>query len=183
MKTIITIAFLLIIINCHSQEKYITRTGHIYFISKTDAIDIDADNHQAGSIFNYETGEIVFAVVMKAFKFKLALAEDHFNEDYVESYEFPKSKFKGQILNYNNIDLTKDSLYLVDVKGELTIHGITKNIQKKGTIQKQGNVIIAKSEFSILLDDYEIKVPDLVRERVAKEIQIKINMEYKPYEK
>lgn len=169
--------------NLLSQEKYFTRTGHAYFISRTDVIDIDGNNHQVGSIMNIKTGEMVFTVLIKSFEFTLATAEEHFNETYMESDEFPKSKFKGIIQNIESIDLTKDGKHEVTVKGDLTIHGVTKSISVPATLETKDGKIIGKSEFTVNIDDYKIKVPKVVEKRVSKIIEIKIDMEYKPYNK
>ncbi|MCK4663620.1 MAG: YceI family protein [Bacteroidales bacterium] len=184
MRFIFLISFSFILtINLFGQEKYFTRNGHIYFISRTAAIDIDANNHQVGSIINIKTGEMVFSVLMKSFEFELALAEDHFNEDYVESDRFPKSKFKGKILNFNEMDLTKNGNYNVEVEGELSLHGKVKTIIKSGTLLVENGKITGKSEFTIFLDDFDIKVPNMVKDKVAKEIEIKLNLTYEPYNK
>lgn len=165
------------------QDKYFTRTGHVYFISRTDVIDIDGNNHQVGSILNIETGELVFSVLIKSFEFTLATAEEHFNETYMESDEFPKAKFKGNIDNMAEIDLGSPGTYQVTVTGMLTIHGETNQVTVPAEIQVKEAEIIGKCEFSVHLDDYRIKVPKVVEDRVAKEIDIKIDMNYKPYTK
>jgi len=161
-----------------SQDKYITRTGHAYFISHTDIIDIDGDNYQVGSILNIKTGEMIFTVLMKSFQFTLALAEEHFNENYVESHKFPKATFKGKILNIEQIDLTKAGKYSVEVEGDLTIHGETNKIKEKGLLEVKGDKIYATSKFSIALKDYKIGIPKLVADKVAPIIPISINLEY-----
>ena len=181
--TYLTILFVLILgSKMQAQSDLLfTKTGHIYFISHTDIIDIDANNNQVGSILNTKTGEIVFTLLMKSFEFKLALAYEHFNENYVESHLYPKSKFNGSILNIKTVDFSKDGIYLVDVDGDLSIHGQTKKIKTSGTISIKEGKVYAKSNFEIALADYKIEVPYLVKDRVAQKIQIQVNMTYEPY--
>lgn len=164
-------------------DKYITRTGHIEFISHTPIIDIQGVNDQVASVLNIKTGEMVFAVLMKSFKFKQALAEEHFNENYVDSDTYPRSKFKGKILNISNIDLTQDGMYDVTVEGDLTIKGRTNKIKSKGTMIVKDGMVTAKSGFTIAIADYGIEVPAIVKDKVAKQIPIDIEMVYKPYKK
>lgn len=180
--TLISI-FLFLSANAIAQNIYFTKTGHIYFISHTFIIDIDAVNNNTGSFLNIKTGEIILVVIMKSFEFKLALAEEHFNENYVESHKYPKSKFKGKIINIHNIDLAKQGRYDVVVEGELTIHGITNKIKKKGTLVVKNGKIYAKSKFEISLKDYNIKIPNLVKNKVAEIIPIDVNMVYELYNK
>lgn len=183
-KIIIILIFLFIGLGTTTaSDKYFTRSGHIYFLSKTDIIDIDAHNRQTASFLNTKNGDIVFAVIMKMFKFDLALAEEHFNENYVESEKYPKAKFKGRIENFDKIDLNKNAVHNVTVSGKLTLHGKTKSLKAKGTIEIKDGTIIAKSKFTILLKDFGIGIPNLVKDKVSKEIVLEIDMLYKPFKK
>jgi len=164
-----------------AADKYFTRNGHIYFLSKTDIIDIDAHNRQTASFLNTKNGDMVFAVIMKLFKFDLALAEEHFNENYVESEKYPKAKFKGRIDNFDKIDVSKNAVHHVTVSGKLSLHGKTKPLKAKGTIEIKNGMIIAKSKFTLMLKDYGISIPNLVKDKVSKEIIIEIDMVYKPF--
>ncbi len=167
----------------HAQDLWLTKTGHIYFMSHTDAIDIDGNNNQVTSFLNTSNGEIVFQLLIKSFTFTLATAEEHFNETYMESDKFPKASLKGVLANPETIDFGKNGTYPVVVKGELTIHGVTRTIEQAGEIVVEEGKISAKSSFTIAIDDYKIKVPKLVEDRVAKIVDVAVNMEYLPYKK
>ncbi len=173
--------FLILTINAWGQDEYFTRTGHVYFISHTDVIDIDGNNSQVYSFLNIKTGEIVFALLVKSFEFTLATAKEHFNESYMESNIYPKSKFKGKINGIETIDLTKEGVYNVIVEGDLTIHGITKTVTEPGTLEVKGGKIYGKSKFEVAIDDYGIKVPKIVKNRVATVVEVDIDMIYEPY--
>ena len=58
--------------------------------------------------------------------FKKALMQEHFNENYVESHKYPKAKFKGVILNYDQLI---EGINEVEIEGVLTIHGIDKEFK------------------------------------------------------
>lgn len=165
-----------------SQDSlYFTRTGHIYFISHTEIIDIDANHRQVGSFLNIKTGELVFTLLMKSFEFTLPLAEEHFNENYVESEKYPRATFKGKILNMSQDDYLVHGEHRVEVEGDLTIHGVTLRVREPGQLTVANGEIRASSRFSIVLDDYKIKVPSIVADRVARVIPIDVVMIYKPY--
>lgn len=162
-------------------QKQITRTGYISFTSDTPTLVIKGENNQVLSIIDIETGDIVFAVLMKAFVFEQALAEEHFNENYVESDTYPKAKFSGNIKNWKNIDLSKDTTYQVTVSGKMTIHGVTNNINQIGTLTIKNGLITAYADFLIPVADYNINIPKLVADKVAKNAHVIINMKYEPY--
>jgi len=183
-KIRLTLLLLAFSMAAHCQDSlWFTRTGHIYFISHTDIIDIDANHNQVGSFLNTQTGELVVNLLMKSFRFTLPLAEEHFNENYVESEKFPKSTFKGKVLNYSPSTMVRDKDISVTVQGDLTIHGVTSPVTAQGVIRWSGNEIVASSRFTILLETYKIKVPNLVADRVAKEIPIDVKFRYEPYKK
>jgi polyisoprenoid-binding protein YceI len=114
---------------------------------------------------------------MKAFTFEKALMQEHFNEKYIESHKFPKSTFKGKILDFNKSSLT-DKTREVMIRGTLTIHGISKEISVKGTLEKTKGGISGRSVFNINIKDYNIKVPSAVRKNIADTIEINVNMNY-----
>ena len=177
MKRVISIFFLsfLIIKTSFAQEKYFTKTGKIQFFSKTTAENIDATNRSAAVILDSKTGDLQFAVLMKGFEFKKALMQEHFNSKYIESDKYPKAEFKGQIVNNSEIKYTTDGTYNAKVKGKLTLHGTTKDIETNGTITIKGGKITTASTFNIQLPDYSVKVPTVNRSQVSDNIKITVD--------
>ncbi len=106
--------------------------------------------------------------------------QEHFNENYMESDKFPKSNFKGKIDNLSKIDFKKDGTYPAEVSGDLTIHGVTKHITTKGTIVVKGSTITANSKFMVVPTDYGIRIPIIVENKIAKEMQVTVDITYTP---
>ena len=121
------------------------------------------------------TGNLQFAVTMKGFEFERALMQEHFNENYVESDQFPKSEFKGQISNNSSVSYATNGEYPVSVKGKLTMHGITKDVEANGKLVIKNGKIAATSVFTVLLADYKISIPGLVADKVSKSAKIIVN--------
>lgn len=165
----------------HAQDRYFTRTGHIDFFSHTPIEDIKAVNEQVTSFLGIETGEVVFAVLMNSFEFEKALMQEHFNENYVESEQYPRSSFKGYIVNMKEVDFKTSGQYAVKVKGDLTMHGVTQVIETDGILDVQPGKIGARSTFNIKPEDYKIKIPAAVRNKIASEVQVNVMIDYVPY--
>jgi hypothetical protein len=161
-------------------QKYITKNGFIGFFGHTAIEDIRAENNQVASILDTSTGEFVFQVLIKSFHFERALMEEHFNENYMESDEFPKSSFKGKITNLASVDFIKNGTYEVNVVGDLNIHDVTNKISTKGTIEVSAGGIIATSRFNIIPEDYKINIPGIVRDKIAKSLEVSVSMKYSP---
>lgn len=163
-----------------AQGRYFTKTGKITFISKAPLEDDEAVNKTVTAVLDSKSGAIQFAVLMKGFEFEKALMQQHFNEDYVESDKYPKSEFKGTIANNSEINYAKDGSYKVKVTGQLTIHGVTKNISATGTLKINGGKIDANSTFNVLLFDYNIKIPAIVKDKVSNSIKITVDCNLEP---
>lgn len=161
-----------------SQERYFTRNGKISFYSDAPAEKIEAHNAQGTSVIDASTGNFEFAVLMKAFEFEKALMMEHFHENYAESDKYPKSVFKGAITNISAVDFAKDGKYPVQYKGNLTLHGVTKEITGNGILEVKGGKIVSSSTFMILLADYKIEIPSLVKDKISKEVKIVVNAAY-----
>ncbi|HLP71326.1 MAG TPA: YceI family protein [Bacteroidales bacterium] len=166
-----------------NAQKYITRNGFISFYSETPVETIKADNNQVAGALDTSTGEMVFEVLNRSFHFERALMERDFNENYIESEKYPKSIFKGKIVNLSEVDFTKNGIYKVNVKGELTIHGKTKEIDEPGTVEVANGNIEADSKFHLVPEDYDIKIPGVVRNKINQSMQVTVSMKYTPLSK
>ena len=176
------VSAVVISVNLNAQ-KFLTKNGHINFYSHTAMEDIKADNNQVASILDIATGEMVFNVLMKSFRFDRALMEEHFNENYVESDKFPQAKFKGKITNLSAVDFKKAGVYNVDIEGDMTIHGTTKPIKANGTLEVKDDHILGKSKFQIKAPDYNIAIPSVVKEKFAESLDVTVDMDYAPMKK
>ena len=182
-KIMMALTFLLSTVIVFGQNRVFTKNGKITFdaTSASSPEVISGTNDKATSVIDLGTGAIQFAVLMKAFLFEKALMQEHFNENYVESDKFPKSEFKGQVSNMKDVNLEKDGTYKVNVKGKLTLHGVTKDVETTGTLTvKAGSVVAGKSEFIVQFADYNIEIPGLVKDKLDKEARIIAEMHYEP---
>ena len=171
MKKVIVIIALLIGVAGFSQ-KMITRSGEIKFdATLPEAIDeVIGTNKTVSAIFDKSTTELVVLGLVKSFKFKLPLMEEHFNENYMESDKLPKTSFKGKILNYDS----KSGSY--DVEGDLTIHGVTNKVKTKMTVTNDGGKLILSGAFTIKLSDYKLEVPALAKKTLAETAKISLKL-------
>ncbi|MBI1342356.1 MAG: YceI family protein [Terrimonas sp.] len=164
-----------------SQDKFYTKTGTIFFeCTKSPLEKIEGTNNSVTCVLDSKTGNMQFAVLMKGFEFKRALMQEHFNENYVESHKFPKGEFKGQVTNNADINYGKDGEYTAKVKGKLTIHGVTKDVESTGKLSVRGGKIAANAVFQILLSDYDISIPTVVNDKISNTVNIKVDCSLEP---
>ncbi|OGS70102.1 MAG: hypothetical protein A3F91_13345 [Flavobacteria bacterium RIFCSPLOWO2_12_FULL_35_11] len=177
---IIILLLLLISSQLFSQERYLTKEGYISFFSHSLVEDIKADNYQVLSVIDKKTGEIAIQLLMKSFMFKKALMQEHFNQSYVESYKYPKATFKGFILNLKELD-NKNGTVAVEIKGILSIHGKEKEISTMANVQILKDQINLSGHFMVEVADFDIKIPIVVRNNIAKTIKITFDLQHKSY--
>lgn len=163
-----------------AQERYATRTGHIAFFSETPVENIEAHNNKVTSVWDVTTGAIQFAALIKAFEFEKALMQEHFNENYMESNTYPKAEFKGTVDGLSADQIKEPGTYDVKVTGDLTVHGVTKQVSHPGkiTVNEDGSMK-AVSEFIVKPEDHDIEIPGVVRNNIAEEITVKVDLDYK----
>ncbi len=173
MKTLILLLALLIT-SFASAQKYFTKTGTTAFKASVEAFEpIEAVNESTTAILNTQTGAIATLLFVKAFHFEIALMEEHFNENYMDSDKFPKATFKGQLDGFS-MDLLSNADKEFTLKGILTIRGKTKAIETVAKIKNGDGNITLVSSFSVSPHDFDIAIPNIVRTKIAKDITIKL---------
>ena len=161
-----------------AQDKYFSKTGHVWFYGKTPLEVIEAHNNQVATIINKKTGDIAFDMIMKSFKFEKALMEEHFNENYVNSSKFPKCTFKGKIVDFDSKIFTKEGTSKVTVEGDMTLHGVTKKIKADGTMELKDGKVFAKAKFKVRNADFNIEIPDLVKDKIPAVMDVNVDIVY-----
>lgn len=180
MKKIKIVTALLILISISAfGQKYITKTGHIWFHSEAPLETIEVHNNQVNSALDAQTGDFVFKILMKSFNFPKALMQEHFNENYVESDKFPNATFIGKVINIDDISLKKEGSVQAEITGKMSIHGVTKVVSTEGTFKVHPDYIEGISEFNITLADYDISIPGVVVGKIAEEVQINVEIKLK----
>jgi hypothetical protein len=176
MKQFFILLSLLVVSEVSFCQKYKSERGQINFFSDGVIEDITAENLSVGSLFNATTGELVFIVPIKDFKFPKSLMREHFNEKYMETDKYPKSTFQGKLTGFSSSTQGEQKVKAV---GKLTIHGVTRDIDVPGTVEFASGRASMKSKFKIKLKDFNIKIPTIVWQNIAEEVEVKIDFTYK----
>jgi polyisoprenoid-binding protein YceI len=158
-------------------QKFTVDQSKVTFFSDATLEDIYAENTKTTSLYNLTTQEIVFSIPVKEFAFDRSLMREHFNEKYLESEKYPKSVFQGKIERF---DPALTGPQEVVAKGKLTIHGVTKDIEVPGTIEKAGDQLSMKAKFNVKLEDYNVERPQLLWQKIAEEVEVAVELQYKP---
>jgi hypothetical protein len=174
MKKALLIAMLYVCAIGHSQEKMISKSGKITFEGSVASFEeVKAINNNVTFILNPATGEIASLALMKGFRFKVALMEEHFNENYIETDRYPKATFRGKIEGFDLESLRVNPKDFI-IKGKLELHGKSRDIITKARISKSVSGISILSDFSVNASDFNIEIPSLVKSKVSNKINIQV---------
>ena len=96
---------------------------------------------------------------------------------YTESLQYPEVRFKTESFKFTgNFDTS------IDVKGELTFHGVIKEIPVKIVLYKDldfdGSTIThwGKCSFNISLDSFKVSRPSLLMVKISDEITVDVKL-------
>ncbi|WP_242093227.1 YceI family protein [Aestuariivivens sediminicola] len=162
-----------------AQTKYLTKTGTVGFEASVPSFEeVKASANNVTAILNIENGEFAALVLVKGFRFKNALMEEHFNENYAESHKFPKATFKGKIQDFDLSKLDQKSKFILT--GELSFHGKTKQIEDvEVTLSRTNDTLKTIGEFTAQASDFDIEIPKIVRNKIAETVEVSFDFELK----
>lgn len=182
MKMTSVLFLLLIQVIANGQNIYRCDNGTVQFKSEAELELIKASSEKLIGVIDTARNIFAFAVDINSFDgFNAALQKEHFNENYLESNKFRNATFSGKIIE--DIDFGKEGIYTVRTKGALKIHGIEQERIIKCTIKISQGKIMIESNFSVFLKDHNIKVPKVVHENIAAQIEVNVKAEMKSYNK
>ncbi len=155
------------------SQVYNTNNGSITFSSDAPLELIKASSNEMRGKFDITKKLFAFTVKIISFTgFNSPLQKEHFNENYMESVQYPNASFSGKIIE--DIDFSKNGTFTVRAKGNLNIHGVVQErIIKSELFIKDGKISI-KSDFTVLLIEHNIPIPKVVHEKLASEIKVEV---------
>ena len=178
MKYILLLFSLVLSFQNSVCQKFYTNNGIINFDGSKEAFEpIKANNNKTVSIIDSDSGQIAAVILISEFDFRLGLMQEHFNENYLESNIYPKSTFEGQIINFNPKELN-EGFKEYEIEGVLMIKGVNNDIITKAKIRKLDEKIELRSGFSVMLSDYNVKIPKIVFKKIDEEVKINLNFVY-----
>lgn len=174
MKKVIVLSLLFVVNLVLAQDKKIAKSGVITFEASVPSFEeVKATNANVTVVLNTKTGEIASLALMKGFRFKIALMEEHFNENYIESDRYPKAVFRGKIENFDTNSITATPKDFI-VNGTLELHGKSVPIRVVLKMNQLANGLHLSTNFSVNASDFDIKIPSVVSHKLSNKIKIQL---------
>ena len=175
MKYKLTLFLFIIALFLQAQAKLKTKSGIVIFEASVPAFEqVRAKNEEVTCVLRARNGEIACLALVKGFRFKVALMEEHFNENYAESDKYNKTIFRGKLENFNIKELSNTSKEY-NLVGKLQFHGKTNDIKTTATVRRTSEGVEILTNFSLLASDYDVKIPSLVKNKVTNKVNLKCN--------
>lgn len=171
MKKTTLFIFLFTAFSLLAQDKFKTNSAIVNFQASVPFFEeVKAVNKLGTIVLEPQTSTLICTVVIRDFRFKMDLMQEHFNENYIESHRYPKAVFKGKIEKFDLKDITEDEKEY-DVKGKIYLHGKSKLIAVKALIKKVPDGIQIVSNFPLSVSDFNIEIPYVVANKISKTVQ------------
>ncbi|MBK7964596.1 MAG: YceI family protein [Bacteroidetes bacterium] len=180
MRFSVLFLMLTISLSTYSQisGKYSLVSGEINFVSKADLEIIKSTSKALKGAIDPVSHLIAFKIANNSFiGFNSQLQRDHFNENYMESDLFPNCTFSGKIID--EVNFMKEGTYPVRAKGVLTIKGVSQERIVKGIVYIKGDELFLTAEFVVNLRDHDIRIPRIVQQKIAPEIEVSLTSKMK----
>jgi polyisoprenoid-binding protein YceI len=165
---------LLLAFHTVNAQKYFTKTGETSFKASVDTFEpIEATSLNTTVLLDVATGEVAALIFVNSFQFEIALMQEHFNENYMNTAEFPKAYFEGNIENFDIDNLREKTTY--DLVGSLTIKGEQQSFNSQVTLKKVNNSLHVNSSFALKAENFNVEIPSIVRKKIAERILVDLN--------
>lgn len=164
------------------KEVYLSREAQVSFVSDAPLELIRASSSGLQGVIDPEEGTFAFRVSIRSFDgFNSPLQREHFNENYMESDVYSEAVFSGRIIE--EIDFEKEGEYTLRAKGKLSIHGVSNERIIKSEVVVEKNEILLTAFFTVLLEEHDIDIPRIVYQKIAEEIEVKVEAVLKKVER
>ena len=154
-----------------AQERFATKSGIINFEASVPSFEEVKATHNSVSAILKSNGDFASLALVRGFRFKVALMEEHFNESYVESSKYPKATFSGKIKDFNSSELSGVQKGYI-LLGTVSMHGKEKKIETTVNLKEIDNIIYLTTSFTLRPEDFNIEIPSIVSNKIAEEINI-----------
>ncbi len=150
-----------------------THSGQVTFVSDAPLEIITASSDNVQGAINISDRRFAFKIENKSFiGFNSPLQQEHFYENYMETDKYSYSTFQGKIIE--DLDEKNTELQNVRAKGILSIHGEEVERIIPATVLFTEEGIQVESEFTVRLEVHNISIPNVVNQKIAEVVEVRI---------
>jgi polyisoprenoid-binding protein YceI len=124
-----------------------------------------------------DSSECYFEVDLASLDTGIGLRNRHMREKYLHTDKHPFAHFTGSLTSINPIT---DTSFTAQSRGDLFIHGETRQVEPILTVYILEGQYRVKSAFTVKLPDYKIEVPSLMFMKISEDIDLELDFYMQP---
>jgi polyisoprenoid-binding protein YceI len=183
------VACLLMVVSRGAADEWHVDTGaevnHVEFASDVASLTftgttskIDGYLYWEGDSLFAEKAQLRFEVDLNSLDTGVG-KRDRDMRDVLETKKWPKAIYDARITGHTAVDTTITA-YRVRTKGTFQLHGVSREVEIPGMLILGDTTAVVRSQFRLLLDDYDIEAPGLVAFiKVSEEIDVSLTVQLK----
>lgn len=162
-----------------SGASFRLRSTRIAFVSDAPMERIEASVNSASGLIDAAQRTFAVRIPVRDFQgFNSPLQREHFMENYMEVARFPYATFSGKIIEAT--DLRTNGTVQVRAKGTFAVHGVEVERIIPCTLQVSTEGVRITADFPVLLADHGIRIPKVVQQKLAPEVQVAVDLLFAP---
>ena len=130
---------------------------------------VRATNEKVAALIDVPSRKIAVLAKVRDFRFRVGLMQEHFNENYLESDQYPFMRFEGLFEGDEPLDGFEGEC---SVSGTLKLHGVSQPLRTKTQWSREGDALLLRVAFVTRPADFKIKIPKIVIKKIAEEVEI-----------
>lgn len=142
----------------HAQI-YETESGYAEFKAKAPLNSYTGKSNELEGKINLEQSTVSFQLSVKSIKTGIK-KRDRDMYELLEVEQYPLVKFEGKLTSDFNED--SDAKQEMAAIGDFTLHGVTKNIEVEGALQKTSKGLKVEASWPVMITDYNIERPSIL---------------------
>lgn len=153
------------------------KKNSVKFISDAPIEDFEGVTDNIDGYMTFEGEDIAnnsaiyFETDLRTIDTGIGLRNRHMRENYLETDKYPMAQYKGKITKAVK---KPNGEFEVETDGEMTIHGVTRNLKTKGVVIDQGDGLKIRTNFPIKLSDYKIGIPQVMFMKINEEMKLEL---------
>jgi polyisoprenoid-binding protein YceI len=171
--SIITFLILLFVFTADLEaQSYMTEEGFVEFKSSAPLLTFKGTSNHLTGLIDLNQNLVDFYVDLNTLDTGINLRNRHMRNNYLETDKYPFAEFTGSM----NLIFDPESTDMQEVMviGEFTIHGVTREMEITGTLQRADNDVELNASWTVLLEDHNIDRPGVIFYELAEEQEVTI---------
>lgn len=158
-------------------QSFFTDSGHARFISSVPLNRFTGESDHLVGRINLADSTVDFYLDLTTLETGIGKRDKDMRRT-LETGEYPFGEFFGKLVS--PFDPSSEAEQEAVVRGDFTIHGVTRQVEIKGVLEMTPEGLRVAAEWKLNLTDYDIEPPSLLIIRVDEVQQIRIEAILQP---